>query len=102
MIKLTPELQSIRRRTAPVFRRYGIRKASVFGSHARGDARVRSDVDILVDVPRGMGLFAFSGLRLDLMDALKKNVDLVTYRSLHHLIRDEVLEQQKVIYDKAS
>ena len=98
---LTRELQTIQRRSAPVFRRDGIRKASVFGSVARGDSRKRSDVDILVDVPRGMDLFEFSGLRLDLQDALKKKVDLVTFRSLHHLMRDAVLEEQKVIYGKA-
>ena len=81
--------------------RHGARNIRVFGSVARGDSRKRSDVDILVDVPRGMDLFEFSGLRLDLQDALKKKVDLVTFRSLHHLMRDAVLEEQKVIYGKA-
>ena len=55
-IYTVPELQSV---LSPIFRANGVRKATLFGSYAKGVATARSDVDLLVD----------SGLRgLDLID----------------------------------
>lgn len=62
----------------PIARRHGVNKLSVFGSVARGDATAESDVDLLVDIPEGWGLFALSGFYADVDDALNCQVDLVT------------------------
>lgn len=99
-MKASDTLQSIRRRAAPILRRYGVRRAAVFGSFARGDEQKKSDVDILVDVPNGTGLFAFIGLEQELTDRLGRKVDLVTYRSLHPYIRERVLNERVAIYGK--
>ena len=39
------ELKRLRKNLEPIFRRYRIQKAILFGSLARGDATRRSDVD---------------------------------------------------------
>lgn len=43
-----PTLDDISYLLNPQFQAYGIEKAIVFGSHARGDARPQSDLDLLV------------------------------------------------------
>ena len=45
-IYTVPELQSV---LSPIFRANGVRKATLFGSYAKGVATARSDVDLLVD-----------------------------------------------------
>lgn len=58
--------------------RYGVEKMSVFGSVARGDATEHSDVDLLVDMPKNTGLFAFGGLYVDIENALDILFDLLS------------------------
>ena len=72
----------------------GVVKAAVFGSVARGDDHPESDVDFLVELETGRTLLDLSGLRLDLMDRLGRDVDVVTYRALHPKLRDQILEEQ--------
>ena len=96
------EIQMIRRRAIPVLRRYHIRRASLFGSFARGEQRKKSDVDLLVDVPKRMGLFEFIGLKQDLEQRLGRPVDLVTYAYIHPFLKERILNEQVVIYAKGS
>ena len=56
-IYTVPELQSV---LSPIFRANGVRKATLFGSYAKGVATARSDVDLLVD--SGLRGLAFFGL----------------------------------------
>ncbi len=97
-------IADVRKKSAPVFRRYGVKKAAVFGSLARGTASKSSDVDILVelDKKKRMGLFAFVGMKLDLEKNIGKKVDLVTYKALHPLLKEQILEEQRIIYEKKS
>ena len=59
----------------PVFRQNHIRKATLFGSHAKGSATVRSDVDLMVD--SGLHGLAFFGLLEDVRNSLQCDVDLI-------------------------
>ena len=56
----------------PVFREYNIRKAILFGSYAKGSAKDKSDIDLLVD--SGLKGLAFFGLLEDVVNALGKDV----------------------------
>ena len=60
---------------APVFRRNHIRKATLFGSHAKGSATEKSDVDLMVD--SGLHGLAFFGLLEDVNTSLHCDVDLI-------------------------
>ena len=62
----------------PIARRYGLQKLSVFGSVARGEATEKSDVDLLVDLPKGWGLFELGGLYSGIEEVLACPFDLVT------------------------
>lgn len=74
------DIEEIKRRLTPVFQRYGVRKAVLFGSYARGEARPVSDVDILVD--SGLIGLAFYGFGYDVSQALKKEIDLIDTREV--------------------
>lgn len=49
----------------------------VFGSVARGEDRPDSDVDLLADLPSGMGLLGLGRVQAELEDILGSHVDLV-------------------------
>ena len=59
----------------PVFAGYGVRRAVLFGSYAKGQATTRSDVDILVD--SGLRGLAFFGLLEGVTSTLDVPVDLI-------------------------
>jgi uncharacterized protein len=84
----------LRTKVSDIMRSHGVVRAAVFGSFARGEEGPESDVDFLVELEAGRTLLDLSGLRLDLMDRLKRKVDVVTYRALHPKLRDRILEEQ--------
>ncbi len=65
------ELRSI---LSPVFIRYGVKRAILFGSYGRACATENSDIDLLVD--SGFRGLRFIGLSEDLRSALNKDVDV--------------------------
>lgn len=95
-------IQSIKRKIIPVLESEGIIKAAIFGSRATGEAKKDSDVDLLVEFTGRKSLFDLVGLKIDLEKALKKKVDLLTYRSIHPLLKKIILNEQKIIYEKGS
>lgn len=66
---------------------HGVSNLRVFGSVARGEDRPDSDVDLLVDLPPGMGLFGLGRLQADLESILQARVDLVPAKDLKPDIR---------------
>ncbi len=87
-------------KTIPVLQKYHIKKASLFGSYARGEETVDSDVDILIEPPAKMTLFGLAGVKLDLEKILGKQVDVITYNSIHSLLKKYILPGQKIFYEE--
>ena len=74
---------------------HGLENVRVFGSMARGDADEKSDVDLLVTLPKGTSGLALGGLLIDVQDLLQRRVDVLTEAGLHPLIRDRVLREAR-------
>lgn len=91
------ELEQIKDKIIPILRRYGVKKAAIFGSFVRGEERKDSDIDILVEFEGEKSLLDLAGLKIDLEEALGRKVDVLTYNSLHPLLRDRILREQKAI-----
>ena len=70
-----PSIDTIRDNLTPVFGRYNVKKAILFGSYAKGTANERSDIDIYVD--SGLRGLKFFGLLEDVTNALNMQVDLI-------------------------
>jgi uncharacterized protein len=90
-------LDEIKSKIIPVLRKYEVTKAGIFGSYARGEASEDSDVDILVDLPKNKSLFDLVGLKQDLEEILSTKVDVVTYKSLYHLLREPIFAEEITI-----
>lgn len=91
-------LDELKERIIPILRKHGVLHAGIFGSFARGEERENSDLDLLVDVPRGTTLFGLSALALELEDALGREVDLVTYPAIHPRMREGILADEVVLF----
>jgi len=85
---------------AAICGRYRVRELSVFGSAARGEMRLESDIDLLVEfLPEAQpGLLDHAGLMLDLSELLGRKVDLVSKNGLKPLIRDSVIQEARRLY----
>ncbi|MDD5433348.1 MAG: nucleotidyltransferase family protein [Candidatus Pacebacteria bacterium] len=89
--------QEIAEKIIPILKKQGVKKAALFGSQARGEAKKNSDVDLLVELPKRFGLFEMGGLKMDLEEALNKKVDLVEYSVIHPLLKEQILKEQIAI-----
>jgi predicted nucleotidyltransferase len=89
---LLTQLRAQRGAIAALSNQYGARRIRVFGSVARGEDSPESDVDFLVDFPRGYDLFAQRlPLANRLADLLHRHVELVPEHELNRHISDHVL-----------
>lgn len=86
-----PTVAQIRPVVLRIAGRYGVHNVRIFGSFARGEQRIRSDVDLLVDLPNEMSLWDLSGLKIDLEEALKRKVDVVPSDSIKPALRQYIL-----------
>lgn len=84
----------IKKLVTPILEKYGVTKAGVFGSVARGEDREDSDIDILVEIERRMSLLDFVGLKLELEDVLGRDVDLGEYSVIKPAIKEQVLREE--------
>jgi predicted nucleotidyltransferase len=103
----TVKLEEIRQLLHPILERKGARLAVLFGSHARGTADARSDVDlIIVDDQPLRYLDRISKYYDDIRSALRQNVDLLVYTGEEFRGMREgrfvgrALEEGRVIYER--
>lgn len=101
-LRRKPTLESIRSEVlleaaAPVLKdmaeSHGYRRMAVFGSLARGDAREDSDIDLLVDAPRGTSSFDFIRFAQQIEKVIGRKVDLISYGGLRPEVDGDVLRE---------
>ncbi|TRT81380.1 MAG: DNA polymerase subunit beta [Microcystis aeruginosa Ma_AC_P_19900807_S299] len=74
--------------------KHGAFNVRVFGSVARGEETENSDIDFLIDYDLAKTSPWFpGGLLVDLEDLLGCKVDVLTEKSLHHLIKQRILKE---------
>jgi len=73
----------------------GVLHAAVFGSTARGEDGLGSDIDLMVDLDpqKTLGIYDFASIKTTLSGMLGRNVDLVEKRALKDLVRREALRE---------
>jgi predicted nucleotidyltransferase len=92
-MSLAELIQTNREKILGIADRYGASNVRVFGSVARGETNVDSDVDLLVDLEPGRSLLDLGGLLMELQDLLMCPVDVITEKGLRDRIRQRVLEE---------
>ena len=86
-----PLIQRHRRALLDLATRQGVTDLRDFRSMARGDARVDSDVDLLVRPLQGTSLLDLGGLLMDAQDLLGRRVDVVSERALTGALRERIV-----------
>ncbi len=93
------DITELQKQLSPILEAYGIERASVFGSVARGTAQPDSDIDLLVRLGKPMGMFLFMGLIAAMEQKLGRKVDLLTENSLNKFLKPHIERDLKPIYE---
>jgi predicted nucleotidyltransferase len=91
-------IDEIKRRFEKIADKYEIEEAYLFGSYARGDATSKSDVDIFIREGKIRTLLQLCGFRLDVQDALNKNIDVVVEDSANAGLERNIKKELLKIY----
>lgn len=87
----------IKTKVIEVLRKHEVKKAALFGSIVRGEVTEESDIDLLIEFEGRKSLLDLAGLKLELQELLRRRVDVLTYKSLHPLLKERILGEQEVI-----
>jgi|SRR3989344_4759863 len=91
-------IELVKKKITPILTRNNVEFAGVFGSYARGSAKRKSDIDMVVRFSTPKTLFDLAGIQQELTKALGKKVDLGTEKSIHPYLRPNVAKDLKVLY----
>jgi uncharacterized protein len=91
MVKVS---DAMRRKIRGVLVKHDVSRAGIFGSYARGESTKKSDLDLVVAFKKKKSLLDLATLELALEKSIHKKADVVTYDSLHPLLKLRVLKEQ--------
>ena len=91
---MNKKVKQIKESALSTLKKHGVSKAGVFGSYATGENKKKSDIDMLVQFKGRKSLLDLIGLEQELEKKLKRKVDLLTYNSLNHLLKDRILSEE--------
>lgn len=88
---MNKKITKMKPKITKVLKENGVVRAGIFGSYASGEESKTSDIDILVEFKGRKSLLDLSRVELNLEKILKKRVDVITYNSIHPLLKDSIL-----------
>lgn len=98
-MKQKASLKKIEKIILPILKRNTVAKAGIFGSFARGDSTAKSDLDLIITFKGKKSLLDLIHLQIELEEVLKKKVDVLTYKSIHPLLKEKILnEEVKILW----
>ena len=71
------ELRQYKPQILALAEKYGVENIRIFGSVARGDAKPESDIDFMVNMKGGSGMWELAGMWHEMEELLHCKVDLV-------------------------
>jgi hypothetical protein len=93
-MKTCNEVIDILRDKKPVFiEKYKVKELGLFGSYSKKEQTENSDIDILVEFDKPIGLFKFMEFEEDLESLLNNKVDLVSKNALKKIIKQRILDE---------
>ncbi len=86
-------LQILKQYKEELYKKYGVKEIGLFGSFARGEETDKSDIDILVEFEKPVGLLTVSSLENYLSDLLGIKADVVRKRSIRKELKENILNE---------
>lgn len=77
-----------------ILKKHDVKRASLFGSIVRGEINEDSDLDLIIEFSGTKSLLDLARLKLDIEEKFKFPVDILTYNSIHPLLREKILSEQ--------
>jgi len=77
-----------------ILKKHEVKKASLFGSIVREEMTTNSDIDLIIEFKGDKSLLDLAALQIELEEKLKLKVDILTYNSIHPLLKDQILAEQ--------
>ena len=85
----------------PVAQKYGVKCIALFGSYARGEAEMESDIDLhLINTGIPWGYFKLLSFRHELESCLGVSVDVLTTGAMDSELRERILRDEVMIYEQ--
>ncbi|MBR0480364.1 nucleotidyltransferase domain-containing protein [Candidatus Saccharibacteria bacterium] len=91
-------IDEIKAAVTKVGKKYGIKNAYLFGSYARGEANEDSDVDVIIDAGKIRSYLGLSGFRVELVNELGKDVDVLTDDGVHPKFFEFIKNDRILVY----
>lgn len=91
------KLEEIKDIIIKVLKKHNVKRAAIFGSVARGEVTEESDIDIVIEFEGRKSLLDLVDLKLELQELLGKKVDVITYNSINPLLKEQILNEQKIL-----
>lgn len=92
-------IPEISRRVFPIAEAYGVKRLSMFGSYARGEATLSSDIDLrIVEDGDLHGLIMLARFCRELQDSLNLPVDVLTNDALSPEMLERIKRDEVMIY----
>jgi hypothetical protein len=73
--------------------RFAVKNVRIFGSVARREATGKSDIDFLVEFPKGTSLLTHAAFQRELSELLGRNVDVASVNGIHENFRRTVMQE---------
>ena len=87
-------------RLIDICRQNDVSMVGVFGSMVRGEAKKKSDIDLIIRFSKRKSLLAVVRLERELSEALGRKVDLLTEGAISPYLREQILKEMQVVYEK--
>lgn len=72
---------------------HGVRSIRVFGSFARGEENVYSDIDLLIELEPTRSLLDIISLKYKIEDITGRKVDLVTTKGISPYLAEQIMKE---------
>ncbi|MEE9378313.1 MAG: nucleotidyltransferase family protein [Candidatus Lokiarchaeia archaeon] len=91
---MVSQIEKLKEKILDKLEEHDVKRASLFGSIVREEMTDESDIDILIEFNGTKSLLDLVRLKIELEDVLKCKVDVLTYNSLHPLLKKQILAEQ--------
>lgn len=93
-------LQQLQAIIAPIAKKHGVKRVSVFGSYGRGQATPSSDVDLSIEKGRIQTMLQYFAFVHEIQDALQCHVDVITSDIRDQSFLEAIRKDEVKIYEQ--